>query len=75
MLMIGLLAGLATIVLGWGNLFLMGLGVIAVWTSGIVFNYSSAEIQNNTGPSPIVLGLAFFSGIGSILAVIYLLLT
>jgi hypothetical protein len=72
MIYIAVLAGLGKLVLGWGNILFVTIGMTSILTNGISANFSVNEIVNNRGPNPLIVLLAPISGLASILSVLYL---
>jgi hypothetical protein len=72
-LYIGVVAGIAALVLGWGNAAAMVVGALAVASNGIALNYSAVEIRAGGGPGPLVALTSIASTVASVVAVLILI--
>ena len=61
-----ILAGIGIIFLGWGMLIPVAVGVISIWSNGVLMNYSNSEIMNGSAPGFTVI-LGVLSGWASII--------
>ncbi len=69
-----IIAGIGLLVLGWGSLIPVVVGVVSIWSNGVLMNFSNSEILNGESPRfTVVVGV--LSGWASIFGCILLILT